>query len=99
MNKQLIASAVLIGGFVLATSSAHAQGGFSTLSKVSSTAMTAEQMAKVEGKVHIYRLVEYRGVELSAQAEAATRAAAPKPQGGDFIRSPSREATAFNFLN
>lgn len=80
-------------------SASTAQAQTSTLGSIPATKMSAAQMKSVEGKAHIYLLVESRGVELNAKAEAATRAAAPKPMGGDFVRSPSREATAFDFLN
>lgn len=80
-------------------SAAAAQAETSTLGSIPATKMSAAQMKSVEGKAHIYLLVENKGVELNAKAEAATRAAAPTPKGGDFARSPSREATAFDFLN
>ena len=99
MHRRITIPAALFGGLLLAASGAYAQTGFSTISSVSATPMSAEQMAQVEGKAHIYFLVESKGVELPARAEMATRAAAPTPQGGNFTRSPSREATAFNFLN
>lgn len=89
-----LASALLLIG----ASSADARP-FATLGKAPAKAMSAEQMKSVQAKVHIFRLVEHLGVDLPARAEAATRAAAPTPQGGDFTRSPSREATAFDFLN
>lgn len=96
--KKIISSLLFAGGMAVAAG-AVAEDSFTTLAKVTPTAMSAEQMAAVEGKAHIYFLVESRGVELPPQAEMATRAAAPKPMGGDFTRSPSREATAFDFLN
>ena len=99
MQKRFTSLAILTCGLSMTALTAQAQGNFATLAKAPAIALTADQMAKVEGKAHIYLLVESRGVELPARAEAATRAAAPKPMGGDFIRSPSREATAFNFLN
>lgn len=99
MQKRSIATAILTCGIALTTFAAQAQGDFATLSKVPAVALTTDQMSKVEGKAHIYLLVESRGVELPARAEQATRAAAPTPMGGGFVRSPSREATAFNFLN
>lgn len=100
MKSQFIASAILASGLAMTAFAAQAQGDFATLSKApAAVALTADQMARVEGKAHIYLLVEHRGVELPVRAEAATRAAAPKPVGGDFTRSPSREAAAFNFLN
>lgn len=99
MQRKFIVPAALFSGLLLAAAGANAQAGFSTISNVPATALSAQQMANVEGKAHIYFLVESRGVELPARAEQATRAAAPTPQGGGFTRSPSREATAFNFLN
>jgi len=99
MQKRLISSAILTCGLAMTAFAAQAQSDFATLAKAPAIALTAAQMAKVEGKQHIYFLVESRGVELPARAEAATRAAAPTPMGGDFKRSPSREATAFDFLN
>ena len=99
MQTRFIASTMVACGLAMTALAAQAQGEFATLAKAPAIAMTADQMSKVEGKAHIYFLVESRGVELNAQAEAATRAAAPMPMGGDFVRSPSREATAFNFLN
>ncbi len=74
------------------------------LGAIPAAPMSEEQMKAVEGKAHVYLLVESRGVELPAQGEAATRAAAPTPQNGGngnsptFARSPSRDAAAFNFL-
>lgn len=74
------------------------------LGEISAAPMSEEQMKSVEGKAHIYFLVESRGVELPAQGEAATRAAAPTPSNDGngksptFARSPSRDAAAFNFL-
>lgn len=70
----------------------------STLGAIPAEKMSVTEMKSVEGKAHIYLLVESKGVVLPAKAEAATRAAAPTPKGGDFSRSPSREATAFDFL-
>ncbi len=61
--------------------------------------LNQSELANVGGGAHIYGLVESRGVKLPPQGEAATRAAAPTPKGGDFKRSPSREATAFDVLN
>lgn len=71
----------------------------STLGAIPAEKMSVAQMKSVEGKAHVYFLVESKGVELTANAEAATRKAAPTPKGGDFARTPSREATAFDFLN
>ncbi len=99
MQRKLLVTALLAGGLTLTGTSAFAQEAFTTLSKVSAAPMTADQMKQVEGKAHIYLLVESRGVSLPDRAETATRAAAPTPNGGDFARSPSREATAFDFLN
>ena len=99
MQKRFTSLAILTCGLAMTALAAQAQGDFATLSKAPAIALTADQMSKVEGKAHIYLLVEFRGVELPPQAELATRAAAPKPMGGNFTRSPSREATAFNFLN
>jgi len=99
MQSKLIASGLLAAGLALSAVAAHAQGNFATLAKTHASAMTAEQMAGVEGKAHIYFLVEFRGVEVSESVETVLRAAAPTPNGGDFVRSPSREATAFDFLN
>lgn len=99
MQKKMFVSAILTGSLALAGASAYAQNDFATLSKVSAAPMSANQMRQIEGKAHIYFLVESKGVELPTRAEAATRAAAPTPKGGDFARSPSREAAAFNFLN
>ena len=75
---------------------------FDTLSAIPAQQMSVEQMQAIEGKQHVYLLVESKGVELPAQGEAATRVAAPKPQndgaGGSptFRRSPSAEAPAFD---
>lgn len=99
MQKRFTSLAILTCGLAMTALAAQAQGDFATLAKAPAIALTADQMSKVEGKQHIYFLVEFRGVELPAQGEAATRAAAPTPMGGDFKRSPSREATAFDFLN
>lgn len=100
MKTRFIASTIVASALTLSAIAAQAQSNFATLASApAAIALTADQMAKVEGKAHIYFLVESRGVELPARAETATRAAAPTPMGGDFSRSPSREATAFNFLN
>ena len=99
MQKRFTLAAILTCGLAMTALAAHAKDDFATLSNAPAITLTADQMAKVEGKAHIYLLVESRGVELPTRAEEATRAAAPKPKGGDFSRSPSREATAFNFLN
>lgn len=72
---------------------------FAVLGDAPAAPLSASEMKSVEGKAHVYLLVESKGVELNAKAEAATRAAAPTPMGGDFARTPSREATAFDFLN
>ena len=82
----------------LAATAANANG-FSSLGDISAVPMSATELKQVEGKAHVYFLVESKGVELPEQGEAATRAAAPTPKGGDFSRTPSREATAFDFLN
>lgn len=99
MQKRFFATTAIACGLAMTAVASQAQENFTTLGKASAIELTADQMSKVEGKAHIYFLVEFRGVELPANAEAATRAAAPRPMGGDFVRSPSREATAFNFLN
>ncbi len=99
MQQKFIQSAIVAATLAVAAAGVHAQDGFAALAKVKATPMTEAQMSQVEGKVHIYRLVEFRGVELPDRAEMATRAAAPTPQGGDFRRTPSREARAFDFLN
>ncbi len=89
----LAAASLMFGG-----AAAHAQP-LTTIGAIPAKAMSVTQMKSVEGKAHVYFLVESKGVELGANAEAATRAAAPTPKGGDFVRTPSREATAFDFLN
>ena len=82
-----------------------------TIGTIPATTLSAEEMKSVEGKNHVYRLIdEQLGVELPGDAllaadrtlaAAATTAAAPKPQnagagGSDtFVRSPSRDAAAF----
>lgn len=74
---------------------------FATMGAIPAKQLSTTQMKAVEGKQHVYLLVESRGVELPAQGEAATRAAAPTPQNGGaggsdtFVRSPSRDAAAF----
>lgn len=79
---------------------AHAEP-FATLGAIPAKQLSITQMKAIEGKQHVYLLVESRGVELPAQGEAATRAAAPTPQNGGaggsdtFVRSPSRDAAAF----
>lgn len=82
----------------LAATAANASD-FATLGGVAAVPMSATELKQVEGKAHIYLFLETKNIELSAKAEAATRAAAPLPNGGDFTRSPSREATAFDVLN
>lgn len=95
MSAALVAASMVFGAGV-----AQAQP-FTTLGNMSVKPMSAEQMKAVEGKAHVYLLLESLGVELNAKAEAATRAAAPTPQnngagGSDtFVRSPSRDAAAF----
>lgn len=95
MSAALVAASMVFGASVAQAES------FATLGALSVKPMSAEQMKAVEGKAHIYALIESRGVELNEKAEAATRAAAPTPQnngagGSDtFIRSPSRDAAAF----
>jgi len=99
MNSKKIGLALVASAIAAVGATGATAKSFDTLGAIPAQEMSVEQMKAVEGKAHIYLLVESRGVELSAQAELATRAAAPKPQGGDFTRSPSREATAFDFLN
>lgn len=95
--------AVLAASMVFGAGAAHA-GTFSIMGSIPAQPLSAAQLKSVEGKAHIYLLVENRGVELPAQGEAATRAAAPTPQNGGagespmFRRSPSRDAAAFDFL-
>ena len=99
MNKKM-GVALLVASMAFGTSAAQAES-FSTMGAISATPLSATQMKSVEGKQHVYLLVESRGVELPAQGEAATRAAAPTPQNDaagnspDFARSPSRDAAAF----
>lgn len=92
MGVALVAASMVFGA-----SAAQAES-FAIMGAIPAKAMSAEQMKAVEGKAHIYFLVEERGVELPAQGEAATRAAAPTPESGLFRRSPSRDAAAFDFL-
>lgn len=78
----------------------HAES-LATIGAIPAKQLSMAQMKAVEGKAHVYLLIESRGVELPAQGEAATRAAAPTPQNGGaggsdtFVRSPSRDAAAF----
>lgn len=96
INKKL-GVAVLAASMAFGASAAQAES-FSTMGAIPAQPMSATQMKSVEGKQHIYLLVEENGVELPAQGEAATRAAAPTPESGKFRRSPSRDAAAFDFL-
>ncbi len=99
MNSKKIGLALVASALAAIGATGATAKSFDTLGAIPAQKMSAEQMKAVEGKAHIYLLVENRGVELPARAETATRAAAPTPKGGDFARSPSREATAFDFLN
>lgn len=97
MLSKKIGLTFVAASMAFANSAAQAET-FSAMGAIPAQPMTAKQMKAVEGKVHIYLLVEERGVELPAQGEAATRAAAPTPESGKFRRSPSRDAAAFDFL-
>lgn len=103
MISKKVSAALVVASMAFGASAAQAES-FATLGAIPTQPMSAAQMKSVEGKVHIYLLVESRGVELPAQGEAATRAAAPTPQNGGagnsptFARSPSRDAAAFDFL-
>ncbi len=92
--------ALAAASMVFGAGTAQAEA-LSTLGAIPAEKMSMAQMKSVEGKAHIYFLVESKGVELPAKAEAATRAAAPAPapQSGKVGPSPSRGATAFDFLN
>lgn len=96
INKKL-SIALVAASMVFGTSAAQAES-FTIMGAMPAKPLSAKQMKAVEGKQHIYLLVEERGVELPAQGEAATRAAAPTPESGLFRRSPSRDAAAFDFL-
>lgn len=98
INKK-VSAALLAASMAFGASAAQAEP-FTTMGAISAQPMSASQMKAVEGKQHIYFLVENRGVELPEQGEAATRfTAAPTPQDGRTGPSPSRQATAFDFLN
>lgn len=99
MKKSVLASLVAAGALGFMTAGVSATEDFATLNGVAAKPMTGAQMAQVEGKAHIFLLVDSKVGDLPDQAEMATRAAAPTPQGGDFARSPSRDAAAFDFLN
>ena len=104
MHSNKIGLALVAGVLAAVSATGATAQSFKTLGAVPAQTMSAEQMKAVEGKAHIYLLVESNGVELPAQGEAATRAAAPTPQNGGagnsptFARSPSRDAAAFDFL-
>lgn len=104
MVKETVQMTLVAASIALGASAAQANN-FATLNGVSAQPLTASEMKSVEAKAHIYLLVENRGVELPAQGEAATRAAAPTPKNlaaGNspaFARSPSRDAAAFDVLN
>lgn len=104
MTTKKIGLALVAGALAAVGTTGATAKSFETLGAIPAQAMSAEQMKAVEGKAHIYLLVENNGVELPAQGEAATRAAAPTPQNGGagdsptFARSPSRDAAAFDFL-
>lgn len=86
----MIAAACMTFG----ATAAHADT-FGTMRAIPGMKLSTTEMKAVEGKQHVYLLVESLGVELPAQGEAATRAAAPTPESGMFRRSPSRDAAAF----
>ncbi len=96
VNKKL-GIALVAASMAFGASAAQAES-FAIMGAMPAQPLSAKQMKAVEGKAHIYLLVEERGVELPAQGEAATRAAAPTPESGLFRRSPSRDAAAFDFL-
>ena len=87
---------MIAASIVFGASAAQAES-LTTMGKISAQPMSAEQMKAVEGKAHIYFLVDSK-VEVSAAVEAVLRAAAPTPESGLFRRSPSRDAAAFDFL-
>lgn len=97
MFNKKVGIALIAASMAFGTSAAQAES-FAIMGAVPAQQLSAKQMKSVEGKQHIYLLVESKGVELPAQGEAATRAAAPTPESGMFRRSPSRDAAAFNFL-
>ena len=96
VNKKL--GITLVAASIAFGASAAQAETFAIMGAMPAQPLSAKQMKAVEGKQHIYLLVEERGVELPAQGEAATRAAAPTPESGMFRRSPSRDAAAFDFL-
>lgn len=88
----------LVASALAAVGATGAQAkSFDTLGAIPAQKMSVEQMKAVEGKAHIYLLVDTK-VEVSAAVEAVLRAAAPTPASGLFRRSPSRDAAAFDFL-
>lgn len=103
MAVKKVGIALVAVSMIIGANAAQADS-FATLGTIPVAPMSATQMKSVEGKAHIYLLVESKGVELPARAEEATRAAAPTPQNGGagnsptFRRSPSRDAAAFDFL-
>ena len=96
VNKK-VGIALIAASMTFGTSAAQAEF-FAIMGAIPAQPLSAKQMKSVEGKQHSYLLVESKGVELPAQGEAATRAAAPTPESGMFRRSPSRDAAAFDFL-
>jgi len=103
MVDNKVSVALLAASMVFGASAAQAES-FATMGAIPAQPLSVTQMKSIEGKQHIYLLVESKGVELPEQGEAATRAAAATPQNGGaggsptFRRSPSRDAAAFDFL-
>ncbi len=110
MVSKKISAVLVVASVAFGAGAAHAES-FAVIGAIPATTLSAEQMKAVEGKNHVYRLIdEQLGVELPGDAlleadrtlgAAATTAAAPRPQnagaGGSptFVRSPSRDAAAF----
>ena len=111
MDSKKIGLAIVVGALSAVAATGATAKTFDTLGAIPAQQMSVEQMQAVEGKNHVYRLIdEHLGVALPGDAPlaadrtlaaAATTAAAPKPQndgagGSDtFVRSPSRDAAAF----
>lgn len=96
MNSKKITLALVASALAAVGATGATAKSFDTLGAIPAQEMSVAQMKAVEGKAHIYRLVDTK-IEVSAAVELKLRAAAPA--NNNFTPSPSRQATAFDFLN
>ena len=96
----LFSSAMLAGAAMMFGATAgQAAETFTSIGNIPVQAMSADQMAQVEGKAHIALLVAFkRGVDV-ADLPAADVLLGAAPANKNFTPNPSRNATAFDFLN